>query len=51
MVSSGIVALEGDNIKGKTTGSSKLWEVVEGEKIDHEVVDEVPAAIQGMVKH
>lgn len=44
--STGALEFEGKDYKGKVTGSSKLVEIIDNERVFQEVVDEVPAAIK-----
>jgi hypothetical protein len=45
-ISTDLLSFDGRNYTGKVTGSSKLVEIIDGEEIFQEAVDEVPLAIQ-----
>ena len=45
-ISTGTLEFDGKDYTGKVTGSSKLLEIIDNEKVFQEVVDEVPAAIK-----
>lgn len=49
LVSQGILVFHGKTFKGKETGSSKLAEMINGNEIFQDAVDELPASIQKII--
>ena len=48
--STGSLEFDGKEYRGKATGSAKLIEIIDGEKVIREAVDEVPAAIRKVMR-
>lgn len=49
LVSDGILTLNGKTYKGKESGSSKLFEAIDGKEVFQEAIDEIPAAIKKVI--
>ena len=50
LVSSGTLVINGKTFSGKELGSSKLVEMIAGESVFQEAIDEIPEAIQIAMK-
>jgi hypothetical protein len=50
LVSNGILVKDGKNFEGKDFSSSKLVEIIDGEEVFKEVVDEIPESIQKVMR-
>ena len=49
-ISSGTLEFDGKKYEGEFLGSSKLFEIIDGEKVFKEAVDEIPASMKNVLK-